>query len=147
MTNSSPRQVVEYAWYTSSPSRTNVLNPGLSVRYPTMSVPDARALCSTIGGNASPDDARAGRRICATASRDSSSVCEKPRSKLKSPSDDEAHGRLQPMRRLYAWSFSIGACDTNVTVTSRARRCGSTPSTESAIDELTGPPANSSIAD
>ena len=38
--------------------------------------------------------------ICATASRACSSVCEKPRSKLKSVRAEETQGKLQPMRRL-----------------------------------------------
>ena len=98
-----------------------MLNPGLSVRYPAMSVPVARAFCSTIGGNG-PSSVLDGRAICATASRDCSSVCEKPRSKLKSLDEDETHGMLQPMRRLYPRSFSSDACETRSNVASRACR-------------------------
>ena len=105
-----------------------------------MSVPDERALLSTTGGNASTT--WPGSEICSTASRDCSSVCEKPRSKLKSPGVAETHGICQPMRRLYACSFSSGACETRSIVASRACRCGTTPSIESAIDELTGQPAS-----
>ena len=50
-------------------------------------------------------------------------------------------GKLQPMRLLYACSFSSGACETKTTVEARARRCGIRPSTASAIEELTGQPA------
>jgi len=46
------------------------------------------------------------------------------------------------MRRLYAWIFSIGAWETRIIVASRALRCGTTPSIESAIDELIGHPAS-----
>ena len=61
---------------------------------------------------------------------------------MKSPGEAETHGMLQPMRRLYAWSFSIGAWETRIIVASRAFRCGTTPSIESAIDELIGHPAS-----
>jgi len=55
---------------------------------------------------------------------------------------DDAQGKLQPMRPLYARNFSSGACDTKSIVTSRAFRCGTRPLTLSAIDELTGHPAS-----
>ena len=45
-------------------------------------------------------------------SRTCSSVCETPKSKLKSLPPDETHGKLQPSRRLYAWSFASGARET-----------------------------------
>src|SRR5262245_30393340 len=68
-----------------------------------MSVPVARALCSTIGGSplgGSPLAACALSIISATAARLCSCVREKPWSKLKSVCADETHGKLQPMRRL-----------------------------------------------
>src|SRR6476469_7802721 len=99
MTDSNPRHVVEYVWKMSSPCRTKLLNPGLSVRYPARSVPDERAFCSTTGGNAPFRSSREGSATRATAARDCSSVCEKPRSKLKWLIDDETHGTVQPMRR------------------------------------------------
>jgi hypothetical protein len=42
------------------------------------------------------------------------------------------------MRRLYAWSFSIGACDMPIKVTSRALRWASMPSKWSASCEQPG---------
>ena len=49
---------------------------------------------------------------------------------------------FQPIRRLYACSFSSGACETYIIVTSRACRCGRATSTLSAIDEHGGQPAS-----
>jgi hypothetical protein len=98
-----------------------------------MSVPLALALRSTIGGR-DPGFSAAHARVC-------SSLLEYPRSALNSLLADYTHGKLQPMRRLYACSFSSGACDTKSIVTSRAFRCGTRPLMLSAIDELTGQPA------
>src|SRR4030095_16921092 len=106
-----------------------------------MSVPLARAFDATIGGYA-PSNSWAGSSLLATPSRESSKDWEKPRSKLKSPGDAETHGILQHIRRWYVWIFSNGACETRIIVTSRACRCGTTPSIESAIDELIGHPAS-----
>src|SRR5512144_1922863 len=98
-----------------------------------MSVPLALALLWTIGGR--------DPRLCSTQARVDSSLLEYPRSALNGLLADDAHGRLQPIRRRYASSFSIGAPDTRSMVTSRACRCERTPLRLSAIDELTGQPA------
>src|SRR6185295_20142712 len=106
-----------------------------------MSVPQARAFWATTGGKAPSRSSRPGIVTRSTASRAAVSVCEKPRSKLKSPGDDDTQGIDQPILRLYGWIFSIGACETRIIVASRALRWGTTPSIESAIEELTGQPA------
>src|SRR5690242_316768 len=106
-----------------------------------MSVPAARALLATTGGNAPARRSRPGTVTRSTASRAAASVCENPKSKLKVLGDDETHGIVQPIRRRYGWIFSIGACETRIIVAPRAFRWGTTPSIESAIEEFTGQPA------
>src|SRR5438045_6937843 len=63
-----------------------------------------------------------------------SSLAEKPRSTLNSVLADDTQGKDQPIRRLNACNFSIGACETKTMVTSRAWRCERMPVTASAID-------------
>src|SRR4029453_8433205 len=91
------------------------------------SVPLSCALRPAIGGSAS--------RFGSTHARVPSSLLEKPRAKLKSFFSDETQGKVQPMRRLYACSFWSAACETQIMVTSRAFKCGTTPLNASAIDE------------
>src|SRR4029450_8423468 len=98
-----------------------------------MSVPVARAFCAAIGGSVSITGAKASR-ICST-------VCETPKSKLKSLRPEETQGKLQPIRSLKACSFSSGARETKTKVTSRAWRWGTKLLTASAIDEFVGQPA------
>src|SRR3989440_6702124 len=73
--------------------------------------------------------------------RCSSSVRETLKSKLKSLSFDEAHGKLQPMRCLYASSLSSGARDTAKSITSWFARWIANPLKPSAIAEHEGQPA------
>src|SRR6266487_2416482 len=103
--------------------------PGPSAKYPAGSVPHSTASSATGPGSPSRNGA-----TC-------SAVCDTSKSKLKSLPADETHGKLQPMRRLYACSFSSGARETQTYVTSRAVRWGTAPSTVSAADEQTGQPA------
>ena len=63
------------------------------------------------------------------------------KSKLKSLSFDEAHGKLQPMRRLYACSLSSGARDTAQSITSWFARWVANPLKPSAIAEQARQPA------
>jgi hypothetical protein len=70
------------------------------------------------------------------------SPLENPRSKLKSFVADETQGKVQPMRRLYTCSFWSAACETQIMVTSRAFKCGTTPLNASAIDEQVVQPAS-----
>src|SRR3954466_3331179 len=56
-----------------------------------------------------------------------SSVRDTSKSKLKSLSFDEAHGKLQPMRCLYACSLSSGARDTAQSITSWVAGGGANP--------------------
>ena len=54
---------------------------------------------------------------------------------------EEAHGKLQPTRVRYARSFSSGAREMQVNVTSRAFRWDTAPLNVSAAEEQTGQPA------
>src|SRR5487761_174429 len=88
-----------------------------------------------------------GRRSCspklyATAPASHSSlVCATPKSKLKSLPKEDAHGKLQPIRPLYAWSLGCGARDTAQSVTSWLARWTADPLKPSAIAEQDGHPA------
>ena len=64
------------------------------------------------------------------------------KSKLKSLPNEDAQGKLQPIRRLYACNFSSEAWETKSMVTSRAFKCGTTPLMPSAIDEQVVQPAS-----
>ena len=63
------------------------------------------------------------------------------KSKLKSPSSDDAHGNVQPIRRLNARSLASGACETAINVTSWWARWTTDPANPSAIAEHDGQPA------
>jgi hypothetical protein len=52
----------------------------------------------------------------------SSAVKPTLKSALKAPPNDDAHGNVQPMRRLYAASFGSGARDTAQSITSWCAR-------------------------
>src|SRR5262249_27681922 len=69
--------------------------------------------------------------------RSCSSVCET----LKSLPNDDAQGKVQPIRFLYASSFSIGARDTAHSITSWFARWIAKPLKPSAIAEQAGQPA------
>jgi hypothetical protein len=60
---------------------------------------------------------------------------------LKSLPNDDAHGKLHPIRRLYACSFASGARDTTQRVMSWFARWTTKPSKPSAIAEQAGHPA------
>jgi hypothetical protein len=60
-------------------------------------------------------------------------VTETSKSKLKSLSVDEAHGKLQPMRRAYARSLTSGARETAQSITSWFARWIANPLNPSAI--------------
>ena len=60
---------------------------------------------------------------------------------LKSLSYDDAQGKLQPIRCLYACSFASGARDTAHSVTSWLARWTTEPLKPSAIAEQDGQPA------
>src|SRR5215472_17801535 len=68
-------------------------------------------------------------------------VCATPKSRLKSVPCDDANGKLQPIRRLYAWIFASGARDTAESVTSWLARWTAEPLKPSAIAEQDGQPA------
>src|SRR5215475_12280132 len=70
-----------------------------------------------------------------------SSVKRTWKSALKSPPKDEAQGKRQPIRRLYACSFASGAREIAHKVTSWWARCTTDPSKPSAIAEQEGQPA------
>src|SRR6516165_1674753 len=70
-----------------------------------------------------------------------SSVIETLKSKLKSPPCEDTHGKVQPIRRLYACSFASGARDTAASVTSWFARWTAKPLKPSAIIEQDGQPA------
>ena len=64
------------------------------------------------------------------------------KSALKSLPNEEAQGKLQPIRFLNLWSFSSGARETSISFTSRAARWIAFGSRLSAIDEQTGQPTS-----
>src|ERR1700742_5111814 len=70
-----------------------------------------------------------------------SSVNAMLKSPLKSLPNDDAHGNVHPMRRLYACSFTSGARDTAESVTSWLARWTAKPSNPSAIVEQVAHPA------
>ncbi len=63
---------------------------------------------------------------------------------MKSLRSDDAHVKSQPIRRLYAASFSTGARDTQIIVTSRCSRWTIPRSNSSAANEQLGQPASQS---
>src|SRR3979490_1499443 len=120
--------------------------PGLSREYVAASVPDIAA------NVVAPSDVeREGISDCNAASRRElyslppSRCCSwgKPRLKatLKSLPDEDAHGNVQPIRRLYACSFARGARDTAESVTSWLARWTTKPSNPPAIAEQDAHPA------
>src|SRR5207244_590084 len=64
------------------------------------------------------------------------------KSRLKSVPAAEIHGKLQPIRRLYACRFSSRARETATKVTPRGGRWTAAPSTLSAVYEQPGQPAS-----
>src|SRR5919108_6507649 len=70
-----------------------------------------------------------------------SSVNQTLKSELKSLPKEDAHGNVQPIRRLYACSFASGARDTAQSITSWLARCTTNPLKPSAIAEQDGQPA------
>src|SRR6266487_2376747 len=112
-----PRGARSSRWYmpqTTSSSNANALNPGPSRLYVSQSVPTVdslqafQELSSPAGGRKSLS-----RKLYSTAPDcHSSLVCDTWKSWLKSLPNDDAHGKLQPMRCLYACSFASGARDT-----------------------------------
>src|SRR5215471_466234 len=81
------------------------------------------------------------RKLYSMPSRCCASVKPTPKSALKSLLNEDAHGNVHPMRFLYAWSWSSGARDTAVSVTSWLARCTTEPLKPSAIAEQDGHPA------
>ena len=63
------------------------------------------------------------------------------KSVLKSLPNEDAQGNVQPIRRLYAWSFARGARDTADSMTSWLARWTAKPSNPSAIVEQVAHPA------
>jgi hypothetical protein len=63
------------------------------------------------------------------------------KSKLKSLPKEDAQGKVQPIRRLYACSFASGARDTAQSATSWLARGTAMPLNPSAIAEQDGHPA------
>src|ERR1700722_5359612 len=117
--------------------------PGPSRRYGCQSVPTI----DWVKGAWEPSPPAAGRRssapkLYATApAPHSASVCATPKSKLKSLPKEDAPGKLQPIRRLYASSLANGARDTAESVTSWLARWTAESSKPSAIAEQDGQPA------
>ena len=74
-------------------------------------------------------------------SRCCSSVNETLKSELKSLSNEEAQGKVHPIRRLYACSFASGARETAQSITSWLARWTAKPLNPSAIAEQDGQPA------
>ncbi len=66
---------------------------------------------------------------------------ETVKSRLKSLLDEDAHGNVHPIRRLYACSFASDARDTAQSMTSWLARCTANPLNPSAIAEQDGQPA------
>src|SRR5262245_30763818 len=73
--------------------------------------------------------------------RSSSSEYPTPKSSLKSLPNDEAHGKVHPIRRRYACSLASGARDTAHSITSWLARCTAKPLKPSAIAEQDEQPA------
>src|ERR1700722_1719727 len=97
-----------------------------------MSVPATSALRKATAGSWS--------RLGSIADRGCSGLLEKPRSALNVLSLLDAQLNVHPIRLRYDISFSIGAPETAINVTSRAFRCGIRLSNESAIELFTGHP-------
>jgi hypothetical protein len=68
-------------------------------------------------------------------------VNETAKSKLNSLPNEDAQGKLQPIRCLYASSFSNGARETAQSITSWLARWTAAPLKPSAIAEHAGQPA------
>src|SRR5450631_1172164 len=101
-------------------SRTKALTPGPSRRYVSQSVPTTLDANSSSAEPASPVGRKSDVwKLYSTAPASHSSfVFEAWKSWLKSLLDEDAHGKLQPIRVLYAWIFASGARDTTPSVTS-----------------------------
>jgi hypothetical protein len=63
------------------------------------------------------------------------------KSKLKSLASEDAQGKVQPIRRLYACRFASGARGTAQSITSWLSRWTAMPLNPSAIAEQDGQPA------
>jgi hypothetical protein len=119
------------------------LMPGPSGRQVTQSVPTIdwlqapRERCSPAAGRGSSS---AKLYVTAPASH-SCVVCATPKSWVKSLPQEDAQGKLQPIRRWYAWIFASQARDTVVSVMSWWARWATDPLKPSAIAEQVGHPA------
>src|SRR5919197_6127108 len=122
-------------------SSANALIPGRSRVYVGQSVPVVAAHAAngpSVGASAGGRGGSSRKLYSTGPELCCSSVRETLKSKLKSPSFDEAHGKLQPMRCLYACSFSNGARDTAQSITSWLSRWMANPLKPSAIAEHAG---------
>src|SRR5947208_4535080 len=124
--------------------------PGLSRVYVAGSVPVMAALSPTgvpgmrLAIPSSLRNCHAGSRrllYSMPPSRCCSSVNEALKSALKSLPDEDAQGKLHPIRRLYACTFASGARDTAESETSWLARCTAKPLNPSAIVEQVAHPA------
>src|SRR5216683_8033234 len=123
-------------------SSANALMPGPSRLYVGQSVPTIDAHSSNERLSPSGGRRSTSRKLYSTAPDcHSFSVCATWKTKLKSLPNDDAQGKLQPIRRLYSCSFASGARDTAQSVTSWLARWTTEPSNPSAIAEQDGHPA------
>src|SRR5947209_5412949 len=102
-------------------SSTNALMPGVSRLYFSQVVPalDAIRVIQSLSWLSPGEGFSFLRKLYSTEPASScSGVCAAWKSRLKSVPDDDAHGKLQPMRRLKAYNFSSGARDTAHSMTS-----------------------------
>src|SRR3954465_1127395 len=124
-------------------SSAKALIPGRSRVYVGQSVPvvAAHAASGPSVGACSGGSGGCSRKLYSGPERCCASASETLKSKLKWPSFDDDHGKLQPMRCLYAWSFSSGARDAAQSITSWFARWIANPLKPSAIAEHEGQPA------
>src|SRR5216684_8953997 len=122
-------------------SSTNALTPGPSRLYVAKSVPTVAAHSASAGIPSAGRKSTSRKLYSVAPDCHSSLVCVTWKSWLKSLSNDDAHGKLQPIRCLYACSFASGARDTALSVTSWLARWTTEPSKPSAIAEQDGQPA------
>src|SRR5215813_13918526 len=112
--------------------------PGRSRTYVAGSVPDILAKATTPSNSSGFHTSSRSKLYSKPPLRCCSSVSPALKSKLKSPPNDEAHGKVQPIRFLKACSFASGAREIVQNITSWLIRCGANPLYPSAIAEQDG---------
>ena len=117
--------------------------PGRSRMYVAASVPVMAANLSTFASSPARGCHAGSRRKLYSISPSRCCFSVKPTAKsgLKSLPDEEAQGKVHPIRRLNACSLARGARDTAQSITSWLARWTAIPLNPSAIDEHEGQPA------